>query len=70
MMMKENTTSKVELETTLQNYRQKVKEVKISMDWEDYFKLIEIAAEINANNAVDLTWRLGYLAGATQFGRE
>ena len=57
-----------EIEATLQDYRQQVREVKADMDWEDYFKLIEIAAETNANNAVDLAWRLGYMAG-TQFRR-
>ena len=67
--MRENVTLKVEMEATLQDYRQQVKEVKVSMDWEDYFKLIEIAVETNANNAVDLAWRLGYLAG-TRFGKE
>lgn len=58
-----------EIEATLQDYRQQVREVKADMDWEDYFKLIEIAAETNANNAVDLAWRLGYLAGI-RFGKE
>lgn len=67
--MRENVATKVEVEAILQNYRQQVKEVKASMDWEDYFKLVEIATETNPNNAVDLAWRLGYLAG-TRFGKE
>ncbi len=57
------------MEATLQSYRQQVREVKADMNWEDYFKLIEIATETNANNAVDLAWRLGYLAGI-RFGKE
>lgn len=61
--MREDMISKVEIEATLQDYRQQVQEVKASIDWEDYFKLIEIATETNANNAVDLAWRLGYQAG-------
>ncbi len=68
-VMRENVTSKVEMEATLQSYRQQVREVKADMNWEDYFKLIEIATETNANNAVDLAWRLGYLAGI-RFGKE
>lgn len=67
--MRENVTSKVEMEATLQSYRQQVREVKVSMDWEDYFKLVGIAVGTNANNAVDLAWRLGYLAG-TRLGKE
>ncbi len=61
--------SKVEIEVTLQDYRQQVREVKASMDWEDYFKLVGIAVKTNANNAVDLAWKLGYLAGI-QFRKE
>ncbi len=61
--MREDMISKVEIEATLQDYRQQVREVKASMDWEDYFKLIEIATGTNTNNAVDLAWRLGYQAG-------
>ncbi len=67
-MMREDMIS-TEIEATLQDYRQQVREVKADMDWEDYFKLIEIAAGTNANNAVDLAWRLGYLAGI-RFGKE
>ncbi len=68
-MMEEDMISKVEMEAILQNYRQQVREVKVSMDWEDYFKLVGIAVGTNANNAVDLAWRLGYLAGI-RFGKE
>lgn len=54
----------------MESIRKRTESVKANMDWEDYLSLIEIAAETNANNAVDLAWRLGYQAGeASLFDR-
>lgn len=68
--MEESRTPNTEIEFILQEYRKCTEFVKVSMDWEDYFKLIDIAAETNANNAMDLAWRLGYLAGTARFEKE
>ena len=36
--MREDMISKVEIEATLQDYRQQVKEVTVSIDWKNLFK--------------------------------
>lgn len=55
--------SKATIRKMLQEYRERTAEVKVNMNWEDYLNLIDIATYINPNNAVDLSFRLGYLSG-------
>ena len=37
--------------------------IEPNLDWEDYLNLIDIGTKINVNNAVDLAFRIGFLAG-------
>lgn len=47
----------------MQVYRERTSAVKVNLDWEDYLNLIDIGTHINVNNAVDLAFRIGFLAG-------
>lgn len=47
----------------MQRYRQITATVEPNLDWEDYLNLIDIGTKINVNNAVDLAFRIGFLAG-------
>lgn len=55
--------TRAEIRKSLREYRERTADVKVNMDWEDYLNLIDIAMYTNANNAVDLSFRLGYMAG-------
>lgn len=57
------TYTKAEINHILHKYRRRTAGVKANMDWEDYLNLIDIATYVNSNNAVDLSYRLGYIAG-------
>lgn len=52
-----------EVYSQMQRYRQITATVEPNPDWEDYLNLIDIGTKINVNNAVDLAFRIGFLAG-------
>ena len=52
-----------EVYSQMQRYRQITATVEPNLDWEDYLNLIDIGTKINVNNAVDLAFRIGFLAG-------
>jgi len=62
--------TKADIRRSLQEYRERTAQVKADMDWEDYLNLIDIATYTNANNAVDLAFRLGYMVGKGGVGNE
>lgn len=52
--------------TKMEAIRKRTESVNTSMEWEEYLNLVEIAIETNVNNAIDLAWKLGYLAAQAE----
>ena len=57
--------TKTELKQSRLEYCERLwEQVKSNMDMKDYLELLDIAVILkNPENAIDLAWRLGYLAG-------
>lgn len=55
--------TKKEMYELMQQYRKMTATVKPDLDWEDYLNLLDISTHINTNNAIDLAFRIGFLAG-------
>lgn len=55
--------TRAEIRYILNHYRKYTESVTADMEWEDYLNLIDIAVYVNPNNAVDLSYRLGYMDG-------
>lgn len=55
--------TKKEMYELMQQYRKMTATVEPDLDWEDYLNLLDISTCINANNAIDLSFRIGFLAG-------
>lgn len=55
--------TKKEMYELMQQYRKMTATVEPNLDWEDYLNLLDISTYINSNNAIDLAFRIGFLAG-------